>query len=155
MRQLLRDNWFLAAIMPVALVLAMYTGAFGEVNGFKPSSYTYSTAAPGKFSIGTTNVDESDIIPLHEYKNFSYQVKCVSASDDVKYDLQFYTAIQNDKNAMIEIASGALVDDSTAETWTAPTSIKPPVAGFGYFKLTGVSGNTHDTLCELRMGQEK
>jgi len=151
----LREHWIIPAVAPFMLVLLAYTGAFGEIKFLDIHSATNPSLADNQFSIGTTNTDSSQIFALDHYKNFSYQAKCVSASDDVKYHLEFYSSIGNDKNAMIEIASGNLITDSTAETWTAPTSIKPPVASHGYFKFTGVTNNTHDTLCELRVALER
>jgi hypothetical protein len=155
MRKLLREHWILLAALPFMLVLAAYTGAFGEMDFLDIESATNPTLPKGRFSIGTTNSDTSEIFSFGNYKNFSYQARCVSASDDVKYDLELYTALANDKNAMIEIGSGNLIDDSTAETWSAPASIQIPVATNGYFKFTGVSGNTHDTLCDFRVVRER
>jgi hypothetical protein len=153
MRHFMRSNWIFIAALPLMLLIAVV--ANGEISSVKVQSLTYPTAAPGVFSVGPIGADVSITYALDAWENFSVQIKCSSTDDDVDYDLDFKTALENDRGKMVELSATPIVANRTAETWTTPISLAPPVASHGFFSITGNANTTDDTKCVLIFGRER
>jgi len=152
-------------------MLCIAVAANTEIRTIGPSSgltsqkwsvpYTIAAAAipssthTAPFSIAATASDYSLPIALDNYKNFSFQSKCTSATGTADYGLVFQTASVNDDNIFKNIADGVAFATDTTEDWTYVTSIKPAPASVGRFSLYGVASNPTDTKCWIYFNRER
>ena len=110
------------------------------------SSKTAGTTGAG--DVSSSQAATSDKISLQGHRFFSYQSQCTSASGTAEYDLEFYTATMGNEDYRVQFGTD-LIDNDTTETWTAPTSIKPPPAAFGWFVVRDNGSTPADTQCDV------